>query len=418
MSSESVKISKFFIVAICLYLVACFDESKSPKLGSKNRSDYRKESSADDFARAKMAIYNVPPEIRGFHLGQGFNSLEGVASLHRTSACIQGNRELGSTIVDTKGASINFSISHLTSTSDLFNKIGKEISANIGYKVGPIDVGGKALQKELNEFTLSKNYSYALIHGKKIFSQISLTDYVVKPDSLAFYSRYPERFYGNCGDEFVSGVTLGAEVIAIVECRTDSQVEKHEVDKEIDTHVTGDAFNAGAKIKVLMEQVTKKTKNGCVIKVEAKGRETGTINVSLGEFAQSVVDYVSNASMAEGVPIFFDTRSYDKVANQDFQDYVIGRGFPDLTAAKSHLKIIESKLPHVYDILELKRSQLKFTTDPTERQAIEKEIKKIVRKINDWRKRKEEIVRDPVGFMNDDWDVAGDFDATGGDGEW
>jgi hypothetical protein len=352
---------------------------------------------------AKFVVNFMNPEIRAFNLGQGFNSLKGEASLNELSSCI--DHEGASSVLNSQGASIGFSVSHLKSTSDLYSKLNRDISLNFGYKMEASQGSASVSQKTFNEMTLSSSYSYALITGQKVFTPVTLNSYRVPSEKLEFYSRHSELFYPNCGDSFVSSVSMGVELIALLECRTNSLEEKTRIDKVINLSSNGNIFDAKASLQHLIESTHKSTQAGCSIYVEAKGRGRVDLDISVDAFAQSAVNFILQGSIEDSVPVYYLTQDYSRVPNSEFKTNVLDKTDLNFTEQKRIAHILREKLNAYHSIVESNKSLLAKITDQDKNKNIAEDVKRDIGRMNTWRRELDALALNPWNFIenDDDW---------------
>lgn len=166
------------------------------------------------FISVDKSNLEFPDTLGTWHFGRGYNSLSG----GKAGYCVV-NTEPKSIIPNNNAQKVYFEISKISSTSELVKKFSLEASANIRFGIG--DIGGKA--SFVNE-TKINNYSvYLLIkievrNGEKSFEN----DIDFKPTAFQLLEKSPEDFFKRCGDEYVEGISTGAEFYALLEIETDS----------------------------------------------------------------------------------------------------------------------------------------------------------------------------------------------------
>ncbi len=344
-----------------------------------------------------LSIHTMNPAIQTFHHGQGFNRLKGEASLNELASCIDHDGSLST--LNSRGALSSFSISHLKSTSDLYHKLNRDIAHNVGFRSETLSGSNQAGVKTLDEISISLLNSYALITGKKIFSPISLTSYRVPKEILDFYSAHPDLFYKNCGDSFISSVSMGIELTAILECRANSEEEKKKIDEIIATNVNGKIFEAKLSLQNLLESTLKSSTSGCSIYVEAKSGRQVEFDISIDSFAQNAVNFITQGTIEEAVPVGYLTQDYYKVPDNDFKEHVLDK--IDLNFKDQYIfsEILRKKISAGYDIIETYKSFLAGTKDQTNKQETETKIRKKLVKIEKWKRKLETLADNPKKFI-------------------
>ncbi len=340
-----------------------------------------------------------PEEDSSFHLGQGFNSLTGLESLKTTNNIISNDK--AESILKSEGGSQRFSASTFNSVSELFSAINLDISTHVGFKTTDLTVQTNIGLKSLKEFkTYSKN-SYILIRGVKTFNAITLTDYFVKESSIEYYSKNVDRFYSDNGDQFVSSVYMGAQVLAVFECVNHTWEEKESLDNLINNDLSLNLFSGGEQLHSFMQKVNKASHDGCSIFVESKG-SAGRIRFDLEHFVQDSFDFLSQSDLSKAVPVRVELKSYRVIPQSNFQDNIMRKiDWQKVDNTKSLVVLKKNNLRNLYMDFESYQKSYELANTAERRSSASLSLQKISRAIAKKKIEIQELAKNLLPDTND-----------------
>ncbi len=349
----------------------------------------------------QLSVWQLNPSVHSFQLGQGFKSLKGEDSLNEmTGSCIEHDE--ASSVQNSKGSTLSFSVSHVKSTSELYSLLKRDIALNVGYKMGGMDAVFSGSRNSLNEKTLSSSYSYALITGQKIFTPISFKKFNIRRDILDDYSAHPEDFYKKCGDSFVSSVSMGVAVTAVLECKTKNSQEKERIDQLISASANGNIVDAKGSIQKLLESTTKGTEAGCTVFVEFMGASQMKFDISPDNFAQSAVDFLTMTPLEDSVPIYFLTGKYDNIGSPAFKEQILDKIDLKFEQQMRKIVLLRDMISIYNELLASNRFLLTSYKDKEKKEKISKEIEDYIKKIDEWRREIDLWSESPESFFKSD----------------
>lgn len=327
-------------------------------------------------------------------LGRGMNSFQGRAGAEGRSECI--TKSDVQTLGNLNGANTIFQISSIKSSEDFYEKIGKDMSLSATY--GSNRASGS--RNSLAEMKIKSEKSYAFIFGSKQFQPQNITEFNISPEVVAFYEANPDKFFDNCGDEFISSVTPGAQIIGLLECDSSSSEKKKAIEAKISAKAGFKGVAAEGDLKSSLQEIVNEAEGKCSINVESMGGE-GAISTQFESFAQSVVDYISRAQVSNAVPVAFSSMPYQRIQNLDFHSKVMTKVALEferqnlfLYMKKSVLKILIKRSDSAETLLSMHR------LDAARIAELEKQNKKTTADINNILSQIRKCEKNPTIFSN------------------
>ena len=304
-------------------------------------------------SQADVALLSTPVEAQSpsIRLGQGYNSLGGMAASGDKSFCVErpaltslGNSTGEETSIYVDSVSSQQEIDLAVSSSMAFGASGKAtniFTSSIDYKDA----------RKVNSIYKSA-YSYVLVHVKKTFAAESMAEFRITPDTLTYFKDRPNEVFGKCGDRFVCGVQKGAEVIAILRCETKSQEQKEAIDRSVKADAGYKGLGASASVQSIMDEVESSTEKKCVVSIAAQGGSGSYDTKTTDGLTTGAINYVAAASPSTASVIEFQTMAYSAVLNVDFSQMVLDKIDLQLTPQRAFVADKIRTIGGLIDIIE------------------------------------------------------------------
>lgn len=281
---------------------------------------------SDDPAVSKplTVIPLAPEETPYIQMGSPFNSLsqdklDGFSDSPKLG-CVVAD-EIGTIGGVTSGLE-TYSLTSITSQDDFFRQVDVSSKTKVAATVNKIALKGSTDFKGIYSVKINKNFSYALVSARKLWQAKQIKKASVNPEVLTLLKADPSRFFGICGDEYLSGFKLVTEAYGVLECRGESKEEKIKIDTTISGAVGSlESLGADSSFNTVIDQIRKAANNKCTLYVWQRGGK-GTISDKPETFGSSVVNYVAGAS--------FDNAAITEVVTTPYKKSVITAEFWDL----------------------------------------------------------------------------------------
>jgi hypothetical protein len=274
-----------------------------------------------------LAVVMFPEETHDVRFGSGVNSAVGISAMSM-AVCVSGDEKLTS-IGNQNGEEVKIQIDTINSQEEFTKIVNRDSKLMITYakKQGKekltswlSNVGNASSEtsyKSLKEYRLKRNAQYAFVQAEKKFLARNMDRSKINPVVLNYTH---EEFWNNCGDSFISSVESGARAIGLLECESTSIENK----AHIETLLKGSVgvFNSSGSVQFsqIVDQIEKGELGKCRILVEKKGG-SGNISLKPGKFAESLIQYVENATPEMAKPISVGTSLYSTVTDLEFLPY-------------------------------------------------------------------------------------------------
>ena len=327
---------------IILALIALNSACKN----SKTQSDEQPKTPLGANQAKIQPIFNLPSGTTNIQIGQGFNTLAGIAgSDELTKSCVTFDPQSLSTLAGAEGSNLKVSLSFVGSTSEMFSKLNSNAELGLGIKRADFTAAASANVTGLRERTLKSENSYALVEVSKIFQNRSLSNYKINTDVLTYFKteKDPNGFFQKCGDSFVSGVTLGAQVFALIECENQTSQDKDANDQLLKGSTGVFGLSAQGESKSVFEKIVTESNSKCGIFIEARGGK-GSIATSVKEFNDSMLNYVVQSEIKDSVPINISTTPYSQILDREFNDSVLAHATLSFPGRSAFLKMLRGDL--------------------------------------------------------------------------
>jgi hypothetical protein len=141
------------------------------------------------------------------------------------------------------GASVDFEATVVETSTSLARALGLDVSASYRWGFGSVSASfSYATSSEFNSRDVFVVVRTSVTNSTRALSQPALT-----PEAAALYARDPEQFVRTCGDEFVTTITSGGELLAVLRIRSSSSVDRESIRAALRGNYMG--FNAAADLQ-------------------------------------------------------------------------------------------------------------------------------------------------------------------------
>ena len=265
-------------------------------------------------------------------MGQGFNSLGGLAASQDLSYCV--TQSPLTSFGDSSGESLAIYVDSIDSAESFTTNLvtagkletGFSPLGDAGQKINLIAASASAQAKESILRKYDDKYTYVYVQIRKIFESQVLDRFEIPSANAVYFSARPAELFGKCGDRFVSGLKKGAEVIGVLRCEVTSTEEKKSLDMMVKSSGGYKGFMAQGEVSALLENVKTATDNRCEMVVTAQGGGRGTYDIKDSKgFVTSAITYVASSALDTAKPLEFFTTSYRAVVDLNFSSNVLDK---------------------------------------------------------------------------------------------
>ena len=153
------------------------------------------------------------------------------------------------------------------SYDDLLSTLNGSVDIDVNFPVVRVSAGA-SLAKEMASSTYSSSYTFSATSTpkKRLFlPEDSNIGYTLSPAGSEIANKHQARLQQLAGDEFVSGIEYGANIMVNLKIDYGSNRDKSEIGGYLDVDLYGGIFNVGGQLKYLQDD----TKSSVKITVRA-----------------------------------------------------------------------------------------------------------------------------------------------------
>jgi hypothetical protein len=238
------------------------------------------------------AIIPVDPQST-LDLGKGLDTLSGAVK----GDCVV--RTEPESVFASNGKAIRMTIEKIESSQDLFEKLDFSAEANYGNMVSGKAKYAKSIK--VNDYSI-------FVMGKvnvQLMTQ-AMRDIQLKSDAYQLAGESFPRFLERCGNEFVSGRTMGGELFVVLEIVTKSKEEKREIEASIKGSYG--VFSGSASFSQNLENVIKNGQTKFTLYQDG-GIYTSS-NLTADELMKKIIEFPDTVKTENSWPISVTTVKY------------------------------------------------------------------------------------------------------------
>lgn len=242
------------------------------------------------------AIIPVDPQST-LDLGKGLDTLSGAI---KGDCVIRTEPE---TVFASNGKSVRMSIDKIESSQDLFQKLDFSAEANYGNMISGKASYAKSIK--VNDFSV-------YVIGKvnvQLMTQ-AMRDIQLKPDAYQLAGESYPRFLERCGNDVVSGRTMGGELFVVLEIITHSKEEKRKIEASLQGSYG--VFSGSASFSQNLENIIKTSET--TFRLYQDGGVYTSADLTADQLIQKVVNFPNTVQPNNGWPVSVTTVSYKTLA--------------------------------------------------------------------------------------------------------
>lgn len=334
---------------------------------------------ADGQVSKPLTIIPIGPEdAPRVMMGAPFNSLN-----HEHASGFSNESSPGCVVADevgTIGGVTNgletYQITTISSQSEFFRQLDINSKAKAHALVDMISFKGGHDLKSMASIRINKNYSYALVTARKLWQSRQIKKASINPQLMGILREDPKKFFGICGDEYLSSIGLITEAHGVLECKSSTKEEKFKVDATLDSSVgLKDVWGVESSFQAIVEGLNKNTNAKCQLYVWQRGGR-GNISDKPETFGTSIANYVAGASYDGAAITDFGTTKY-KNALIDAELWKILQGVNlEFNVPRSLIKMWQAELEVVTERMERALDLIDNETDAVKKAQMYVDAKK------------------------------------------
>jgi hypothetical protein len=313
-------------------------------------------------------------------MGTPFNSLS-----NEPSSTLSKDSEVGCVItteIGTIGDIVNglesYQTSVVKSQDELFLHLELDKKGKLDALSAIAESRGSQQADAISSISINKNYSYVLLSAKKKWQPLQIKKASINPDALTLVKDNPRKFFSRCGDKYVGALGLVTEAYGLMECRSETQEAKREMDLIIEeaAGITG-ANSMGKSFQDTVDQIGSKTKDSCRLFVWQRGGK-GAVSNDAESVGISITNYIAGAG--------FDDAAMSNVGAVGYKNSVVSAEFwslvqdldLDFNSARSQIKLWQQDIDQGSDKLGILLDAADDEKDDLKKNAIYDQAQKVV----------------------------------------
>lgn len=292
-------------------------------------------------------IVSVPPNLA---IGKGYNSLGGLhLSGNSKAQCVKSSNL--APIGNIYGSEIKAQLHFISNIEELRKKFDSSQSANIGVVFKGISASAEGgIKLESDNYDKFKS-TLAFVKISKTYPPLNLTHYELADGILELMnsSNNPNQFFKTCGDRFISGITVGSEVYALISSKNEDFQNKSKLDKFIKGKVGYLDYGAGGSLQSVLENINQLSKSSIDIQVLARGGKGNPISTDINHFLNTAVEYITKAESNDGAIMNISTDTYDNIIDSVFHSSVLNNIDLKLSKQRQYIEKLKSNINFLYE---------------------------------------------------------------------
>lgn len=273
-----------------------------------------------------MAVRQITvPYIRGYDFGIGAD----LASGSPMGMAVVGE---ASDVTQAGGATVNFEVQRIHSTSDLESALGIDVEASYG--CGAFGAGGSARFAFAKKSKVQTSSLFMSVTAQIELAFLSIDDPELSKDAGEQVD-HPDVFTARYGNMFVRGISRGGLFVGVLRVDTSTAEESEEISAELEGSYG--LFSAAAKAK--FESVQKQHKSEVFIQMYHEGGPTGL----------RIDDPADPLQLLDNANRFLESFESKVNANEVARPYLVT--LAPLTIARGPLPLNAADLQHAQDVL-------------------------------------------------------------------
>ncbi|MBN8613206.1 MAG: hypothetical protein J0L92_21620 [Deltaproteobacteria bacterium] len=211
---------------------------------------------------------------------------------------------------------MEFEATVVENSTSLAQSLGLDVSASYRWGFGSVSASfSYATSSEFNSRDVFVVVRTSITNSTRALSQPALT-----PEAIALYTRDAPQFTRTCGDEFVTTITSGGELVAVLRIRSSSSADRESIRAALRGNYMG--FNAAADLQTSLASLQSSHETSTrIVRSGGSGALPDMAPSALLEFAR--VTFPTLVA-SHAIPRQYSTASYETIpSGMNFADRIV-----------------------------------------------------------------------------------------------